>query len=154
MRKIIIAAMTKDRVIGKDNTIPWHLSEDLKLFKKFTTDNTIIMGRKTYDSIGKPLPNRKNVVLSRSVTEIEGITMASNWDEALSKAEAFGKDIYFVGGAFIYEKALEVADSMYLSFVKGEYEGNIFFPEFAPRDWKVVEEEDFGDFVLKKMDRV
>lgn len=153
MRKFLIVAMTKDRIIGKDNTIPWYYPEDLKLFKKFTTGNTIVMGRKTYDSIGKPLPKRNNIVLSRSVDAIEGVTVASDWDGALSAAESFEKDIYFIGGSFIYKKALDVVDSMYISFVKKDYQGNVSFPEFDLDAWEVVEEVDYEDFVLKKFDR-
>jgi len=144
----IIAAMTKNRVIGKDNKLPWHISEDLKNFKRLTTGNTVIMGRKTFDSIGKPLPNRHNVVVSRSVSVIEGVDVCHSFEEAMEKAKSYGKDIFVIGGGSVYALALPIADKMFISHVKKEYDGDTFFPEFNEADWDVESSEDHEEFEL------
>lgn len=147
METIIIAAMTKDHVIGKDNNLPWHIPEDLKSFKNLTKGNTIIMGRKTYDSIGRPLPDRQNIVISRSA-DIQGVDVCKSTEDAMEKAREYGKDIFIIGGASIYEQMLPVADKMYLSIVKKEYEGDAYFPRFDESLWKIESKEDRGEFEL------
>jgi dihydrofolate reductase len=150
MKTIIIAAMTKDMVIGKDNKLLWHLPEDLKNFKKLTNGNTVIMGRKTFESIkgylGKPLPNRNNIILTRSMQPEQGVTVATSIEESLEKAKMFGKDAFIIGGSSIYRQFLSLADYMYLSFVKKDYKGDAYFPEFSLSDWKEEKREDKGDF--------
>jgi len=148
MALYIIAAMTKKRVIGKDNKLPWHISEDLKNFKRLTTGNTIIMGRKTYDSIGKPLPNRHNIVVSRTVSSIDGADVCHSFDEAIEKAKSYGKDIFIIGGSSMYTLALPIADKMFISHVKQEVEGDAFFPEYDESDWEVESKEDHEEFEL------
>jgi dihydrofolate reductase len=128
-RKIIIVAMTKDRVIGKDGTLPWHIPDDLKLFRKLTTGNTVVMGRTTYDSIGKPLRDRNNIVVTRSVRAIPGAVVCATFEDAVTEAEGLEKDIFFIGGASIYRQALPVANAMHVSWVKKEYAGDIRFPD-------------------------
>ena len=152
----LIVAMTKDRVIGKDNAIPWHISEDFKLFKKVTSGNTIIMGRKTFDSIlnrlGKPLPDRNNIIISTSMKEREGIDVCRSFDEALKKAKVYKKEIFVIGGASIYKEALHVVDTMYISYIKKDYKGDILFPFFNKEQWKEVEKKEYDefDFVILK----
>jgi len=141
----IIAALTKDRVIGKDNNLPWHISEDLQNFKKLTSGNTVVMGRKTYESIGKPLPNRKNIVVSRSVSSIEGVDVCSSLEDAIEKAKSYGKEIFIIGGASIYEMAIPLADKMYLSYVKVNYKGDTYFPKFDKDVWDVVSERTYNE---------
>ncbi len=144
--KCIIVAMTRDRVIGKDNQMPWHLPEDLKLFKKLTSGNTVIMGRRTYQSIGKPLPNRNNIVVSRSPMDIPGGTACQSMDQALAQAEEYGKKIFFIGGAEIYRQALPLADFLCVSWLKQDCAGDTKFPEFDETEWERLSETDYKEF--------
>jgi len=144
----IIAAMAKNRVIGCDNKLPWHISDDLKNFKKLTSGNVVIMGRKTFESIGKPLPNRVNIVVSSSMPEKEGIIVCKSVNDAIQKAKTYDKEIFIIGGATVYEQTIPWADRMYLSYVKGNYEGDALFPKFDESKWKVVEKTDFPEFEL------
>lgn len=120
--------MSENRVIGNRNRIPWHLPEDFKWFKKMTTGNTVIMGRKTFESIGKPLPNRKTVVLSRAGFAHPGVEVAAGLAE-LDPSRITGIP-FICGGAQIYEKALPSCSDLYLTLVKRTVEGDAFFPPF------------------------
>lgn len=134
----IIAAMTKERVIGIDNKLPWYIPADLINFKRLTSEKTVVMGRNTYDSLPakfRPLPNRRNIVISRSMPEQEGIDVCRNIDEAIEKAQSYQTDIFIIGGAAIYEQTLPLADRMYLTFIKQKYEGDTFFPKFNEEKW-------------------
>ncbi|VVB81514.1 Dihydrofolate reductase HdrA [uncultured archaeon] len=144
----IIAAMTKSRVIGKNNQLPWHLSDDLKNFKKLTAGNTVIMGRKTFESIGKPWPDRNNIVISSSMSPTENIIVAKTVEEAVQKANSFKKEVFIIGGASVYFQALPFADKLYLSFVKDDYNGDAYFPELNQNEWKVEKKTDYPDFEL------
>jgi dihydrofolate reductase len=146
-KKIIIVAMTKDRVIGKDGGMPWHISGDLKLLKKLTTGNTVIMGRTTYDSIGKPLPDRNNIVVSNTVKEIPGAEVCASFEDAVATAEGLDRDIFLFGGASIYRQALPMADAMYISWIKQDYQGDTQFPDFDRSQWEMVSEQDHPDFI-------
>jgi dihydrofolate reductase len=143
---IIIAALTRKRVIGKDNKLLWTLPDDMKNFRNFTTGNTVVMGRKTFESIGKPLQNRHNIVITSSTASIPGVVCCKSLEEAIAKAKEYGKEIFIIGGASVYAQALPIADKMYLSFVKKDYEGDAYFPEFDENDWVVEKREDFPDF--------
>lgn len=125
---IAIAAMARNRVIGNQNDIPWHLPEDFKWFKKKTTGNTLVMGRKTFDSIGKPLPGRKTIVVTRQDIEIPGVTVVHSLDE-IEKLENPGT-VFIGGGSEIYKMALPYCSELYLSLVDATPEGDTFFPEF------------------------
>ena len=152
----VIVAMTKDRVIGKDGTLPWHLSEDLKLFKAHTTGNIVIMGRKTFDSIGRPLPNRRNIVVSKSIREDEkaaGVEYFPDLDHALAAAQEGEGRIFIIGGASIYHQMIEKADRLYISLVEGDFEGDTYFPEIKDDVWKVVKTEPHTGFALKVYER-
>ncbi len=146
LEKYIIVAMTGDGVIGQDNKMPWHLPEDLKLFKSLTAGNTVIMGRKTFESIGRPLPRRHNLVVSRSIKEMPGVDICRSFDQALKKAGEFGKPIFFIGGAEIYKAALEVADYLYVSWVEKEYSGDACFPQFDKKMWQKIEDKKYSGF--------
>ena len=140
--------MTKNRVIGKDNSLPWHIPEDLKNFKELTTENTVIMGRKTWESIPekfRPLPNRNNIVISRNLSA-EGADVCSSVKEALEKAKSYGKEIFIIGGSSIYEQFLPLTDKMYISYLKEEYAGDTYFPNFNKEDWEIIERKDFAEF--------
>jgi len=146
-KKIIIVAMTRDRVIGLDGKMPWHISDDLKLFKRITLGGTVVMGRTTYQSIGQPLPRRNNLVVSTNLKELSGVTVCPTFDEAVKKAEGFGGDIFFIGGASIYRQALPIADEMHVSWVKPDHAGDTYFPEFDLDSWQETEKNEYPDFV-------
>jgi len=129
-----IAAMSLNRVIGAGNKIPWHLPEDFKWFKKMTTGQVIVMGRKTYESIGRPLPNRKTIVLSRSPLEIAGVNVVADLQDLGSlQDDLAGREIFICGGAQVYEQALPLCSDLYLTLIKRNVEGDTFFPAFEDR---------------------
>jgi dihydrofolate reductase len=142
-----IAAMSLNRVIGAGNKIPWHLPEDFKWFKKMTTGQVIVMGRKTYESIGRPLPNRTTIVLSRSPLKIAGVTVVADLEEVGSlDGELSGGEIFICGGAHVYEQALPMCSDLYLTLVKREVEGDTFFPKFEDKfalKEKVLDQPEF-----------
>ncbi|MDO9392183.1 MAG: dihydrofolate reductase [bacterium] len=144
--KTIIVAMTRDRVIGLEGKMPWHISDDLKLFKKITLGGTVIMGRTTFESIGKPLPGRNNIVVSTTVKEIPGSTVCPALEDAVKKAEALGSKIFFIGGASIYKQALPLASAMLVSWVKQEYAGDTCFPDFDLNCWQEKEKNEYPEF--------
>ena len=138
----IIVAMSENRVIGKDNALPWHLSEDLKRFKRITTGHTIIMGRKTYESIGKPLPNRVNIVMTRDERfKPPGTLIVHSLEEAVRRSK--GDEVFIIGGAQIYEEALKRADRIYLTRIHDQIVGDVFFPEFDENEYTITERKDF-----------
>ena len=134
----LIAAMDKNRLIGRDNALPWHLPADLAHFKNITMAKPILMGRKTYDSIGRPLPGRTNIVITRSDDiEIEGVTVVNSIEDAISTVPD-AEELMVIGGSLIYELVLPKAHRMYLSFVEGEFEGDAWFPEFNENEWEIT----------------
>lgn len=145
---IIIVAMTPDRLIGKNNQIPWHLSEDLQNFKQITSGHTIVMGRKTFASIGKPLPDRNNLVVSRTVSKIEGCEVFIDLESALQRGRELGEKTFIIGGSQIYHEAMPLVDCLYISWVEGDFNGDSFFPEFCLDDWQISKEEEFTTFKL------
>lgn len=136
----MIAAVAANSVIGKDNDLIWHLPDDLKFFKDTTKGHHIIMGRKNYESMGRALPFRTNVVISRnSQYQAEGAVVVTSLQEALDFAEKAGeKEAFIIGGGEIYKLGLPIADTMYLTFVEGSPEGDTFFPDFDKNDWNEV----------------
>ena len=160
----IIAAHTQSRVIGKDGKIPWFNVEeirkpDMKRFKDLTLNRTVIMGRKTYESLPekfRPLPDRENIVLSRSefFQPEQGVIVAKSLDEALRFASAIDlKEVFIIGGQQVFQQAMKkYASKMYLTELKSEYEGDAFFPEFNREEWKETSRvyHDFFDFVEYK----
>ena len=138
----LIVAAAENNAIGKDNALLWHLSADLKRFKALTTGHPVIMGRKTFESIGKPLPNRRNIVISHSRSVIEGCEVVASVDDALASVEA-GEEAFVIGGGSIYRALWHVADRLYLTSVKTTLEGDTFIPEINPEEWKEVSREDF-----------
>jgi len=145
---ILIAALTRARVIGKDNRMPWRISEELKHFRRLTTGHPLIWGRKTFESTGR-LPKRRIVVVSRSLPpETEGVDVCRTLDEAVEKARSYGKEIFIAGGAEIYRQALPLADRLYLSYVKKDYDGDAYFPEFDESEWEIIKQEDHPDFTF------
>lgn len=152
--KIIIAALARNRVIGIDGTMPWWIPEEYQMFLDFITGNSVIFGRKTYGYFSKKLPAKHVYVISQQeLTYVNAVTCAS-LQEALNQAEQFSEDIFIAGGGTIYEQALEIADKMYLSTIKGEFSGDTFFPEFDESKWHIEKRIDYPSFefvVYKKM---
>lgn len=138
----IITAMADNRTIGINNALPWHLPADLKWFRQQTTGKPVLMGRKTYDSIGRPLPNRRNIVISRDASlHIEGCEVVDNSESALALCE--GEDeVMVIGGASFYEQMLPHAKKLYLTMVHADVEGDAHFPEIDFSQWKEIERID------------
>ena len=143
----IIVAHSRNMAIGKANTLIWRLPDDLKRFKKLTTGHPIIMGRKTYESIGRPLPERTNIVTTRDATlEIPGCIVAHSAIEAIEKAkEVEREEIFIIGGAQIYKESLFLADRLYVTKVDMDVDGDTFFPEYSKVFTKKISEES-GEF--------
>ncbi len=137
----LVCAMANNRVIGKDNDMPWHLPADLKHFKATTMGKPIVMGRKTFESIGRPLPGRRNVVITRNPDySAEGIEVVASIDEALSLLSNVD-EIMITGGGNIYQQTIEQADRLYLTFIDLDTDGDAFFPEFEHLNLKEVSRE-------------
>lgn len=149
----LIVAMDRQRVIGFRGNLPWDLPQDLKLFRELTTGNTVIMGRKTFDALGKALPNRHNIVLSGTLARREDVVVCRTFAEALAQAWRIGRPVYFVGGAAVYRKAMAIVDELHISWVKGGYRGDTWFPEVDFSNWQAVEEKEFADFRYLKYRR-
>lgn len=144
-----IAAMSLNRVIGAGNKIPWHLPEDFRWFKKLTTGHVLVMGRKTYESIGKPLPNRTTIVVTRSVPALGGVQLVSELSQIDAAAPEFvGREIFICGGAQIYEQTLPFCSDLYLTLVKKEVEGDTFFPSFEDQFELLAELAETSDFKI------
>jgi dihydrofolate reductase len=132
----IIVAMGLDNGIGADNQLLWHLPKDLKYFKETTTDHPIIMGRKTYESIGKPLPNRTNIVVSKRKDWFEeGILIVGSVKEALKFAKKMNEKIFIIGGGNIYEQTIDLADKLQVTLVKTQSKAEVFFPKINLKVW-------------------
>ena len=139
----VIAAVGNNNVLGKDNQITWHLPADLKYFKSVTQSHVVIMGRKTFKSMGKPLVNRINIVVTRQEDYAkDGIIVVGSVEEAMKKAAEYDDDeVFIIGGGEIYRQSLPFTDRIYLTRIHAEYEGDTFFPEFSKDDWEVIKEE-------------
>ncbi|MBC5775042.1 dihydrofolate reductase [Pontibacter sp. KCTC 32443] len=138
----IVVAVAENNVIGKDNQLIWYLPADLRFFKNLTMGHPIIMGRKTYESIGKPLPGRTTVIITRQQDfEAPGCIVVNSIDEAIAEAHKLDQDIYIIGGAEIYKQALAKTDTIYLTRVHHTFDGDTFFPEINESDWEVASED-------------
>jgi len=139
----IIAAVAKNNALGKDNQLIWHLPADLKRFKKVTLNHHIIMGRKTFESLEKPLPNRTTIIITRNLNYIaKGCIVVNSLAEAIEAAKV-DKNPFILGGAEIYKQALEIADVLDLTIVHHEFDADAFFPEIDFNVWKEKSREDF-----------
>ncbi len=139
----LICAMDKNRLIGNNNQLPWHLPADLLLFKQTTLGKPVIMGRKTFDSIGKALPGRQNIVITRSTNwKAEDVDVAGSIDEALGLASP-AKEAMLIGGASLYEQTLDRASCLYLTLIDHEFEGDTWFPEIDLGQWQIASKQIF-----------
>ena len=139
----IIAAIGKNGELGKDNDLIWHLPNDLKRFKKVTTGRHIIMGRKTFESLGKPLPNRKTIIITRNQNyHVEGCIVVNSLEEAL-RAASPDPNPYILGGAEIYKQAMKIADYLDLTLVEATFDADAFFPKINANNWEEISRQDF-----------
>ncbi|WP_276359861.1 dihydrofolate reductase [Daejeonella sp. H1SJ63] len=139
MKINLIVAVDENNGIGKDNQLPWHLPADLKHFKNLTSGHSILMGRKTFDSIGKALPNRRNIVISRqSELHYQGIELCNSLEEAIKLCKN-EDEIFIIGGAQIFDQALPLSDILYLTIIHHNFDADTFFPEISPEKWIEVE---------------
>jgi len=154
-RVVLVAAYAEDRVIGRDGAIPWHLPEDFAHFKAITLGHTLVMGRATYDSIGRPLPGRTTIVITRDPQwSAPGVLVAHSWPEALAAATELPGDVMVAGGAQIYALALPDATHQVLTEVHLRAEGDTFYPRFDPADWAQSARIDREDLSWVWWDRI
>lgn len=146
MKISLIVAMSSNRVIGLDNQMPWHLSADLKKFKAVTMGFPIIMGRKTFEAIGKPLPGRMNIIISRNADyQQAGCEVFGSLELAIEHACRQSEHAFVIGGATLYDAALPFADELYLTEIHQNFAGDTFFPELNSAEWQEVAREDIAD---------
>lgn len=150
MKLALIWAMSQNRTIGRNNALPWYLPEDLKYFKRVTMGKPIIMGRKTWDSIGRPLPGRTNIVITRDKNfTLDSVRVVHSLDAAIKIAESVclidgAEEVIVIGGAEIYRLALEKADRLYMTQVHADVDGDACFPEFDLAQWQELAREDYS----------
>ena len=137
MTVTIVVAIAENNAIGKDNKLLWYLPNDLKHFKEITTGGTVIMGRKTYESVGKPLPKRRNIIITRQNITIEGCEVVNSIEAALALCKT-EKEVFIVGGAEIYKQAMPLTDRIYLTIVHSKFEADSFFPVIKSDEWSEV----------------
>lgn len=146
----LIAAVASNGVIGAENTLPWRQADDLKRFKELTNGHTVLMGRKTYESIGRPLPMRHNVVLTRQRIQIPGVEVIHSMQEAM---EVEGDELFVIGGSNIYEQTIGQADKLYITEIHADIEGDAKFPHIDPGTWVETHRESFvGDGIMNQYD--
>jgi dihydrofolate reductase len=152
MKVSIIAAIDEKRGIGKHGKLPWHISADLQRFKKLTFGHTIIMGRRTFQSIGHPLIGRKNIILTRNLSFYSmGCLISISIKEALQMAKDAGEDeVFIIGGADIFDQGIQFADQLYLTIIQGDFGADVFFPDYSLFTRKIIEEEhEEGEYKFK-----
>ena len=144
MIKIIMAAIAKNNVIGKDNNLIWHLPADFRFFKQTTKGHTLIMGRKTFESLGNPLPHRDSLVVTRNVAySSDGITVLHSLESVLAYAEKKGLEkVFILGGGEIYRQSMNIADKLIITEVHAEFDGDTYFPEIDTEMWKEISREE------------
>lgn len=134
----LLVAHDTNKIIGLNNELPWHIPEDLAYFKKISMGKAMVMGRKTYESIGRPLPGRLSIVVTRNESFIaEGAIVVHNLKDAIARAEEYAGEVMIIGGAEIFRLAMEIADRLYITNIQKSYAGDTFFPDYGP-EWKLV----------------
>lgn len=137
-----IVAMDENRVIGKNNQLPWHLPEDLKFFKRVTMGHPIAMGRKTHESIGRALPGRENIIITRQPDYLsEGCTVFHSVEEFITCCKDQNEEIFVIGGAEIFNATFAFADRLYITLIHEQFDGDTFFPEYPEQDWELISRE-------------
>lgn len=143
MKLSLIAAVDKNFGIGKGNQLLCHIPNDLKRFKEITMGKPIVMGRKTFQSIGKPLPGRRNIVISKTVSAIDGVEVYPTIEDALSKCK-HDEEIMVIGGATLYQQLIHKADILYLTHINGAFDADTFFPSFNSKQWQAISSQSFA----------
>lgn len=144
-RSSLIVAYDENKLIGANGKLPWHLTDDLKNFKKITLGKTIIMGRKTYESIGsKPLTGRNNWVLSKTLNNDDAVVCFTTWEAMLQEAKKLNHDWYIIGGESLYQKALSIVDDLYITQIKAQLKGDTYFPDIDLSKWLCKEKLKFN----------
>ena len=144
-----LVAVSNELVIGVDNDLPWNLKDDLAHFKKYTLNKVIIMGRKTYESIGRPLPNRINYVISRTIKEIDGAHVFNNLEEAMLSAEKHNKnldienEIVIIGGGYLFEETLPILNKLVITRVNCSVAGDVYYPKIDMKNWELISSESY-----------
>jgi dihydrofolate reductase len=144
-----LVAVSNELVIGVDNDLPWNLKDDLAHFKKYTLNKVIIMGRKTYESIGRPLPNRINYVISRTIKEIDGAYVFNNLEEAMLSAEKHNKnldienEIVIIGGGYLFEETLPILNKLVITKVDCSVAGDVYYPKINMKNWELISSESY-----------
>ena len=144
-----LVAVSNELVIGVDNDLPWNLKDDLAHFKKYTLNKVIIMGRKTYESIGRPLPNRINYVISRTIKEIDGAHVFNNLEEAMLSAEKHNKnldienEIVIIGGGYLFEETLPILNKLVITKVDCSVAGDVYYPKINMKNWELISSEPY-----------
>ncbi|MDQ0964963.1 dihydrofolate reductase [Flavobacterium sp. W4I14] len=158
----IAVAIGENFAIGKNNQLLWHMPADLKFFKQTTSGHTVVMGRKTFDSVGRPLPNRRNIVITRDPSlKIAGVEVVNSLDEALAITKTEEKPVFIVGGAEIYKQALPKTATLYLTTIHHHFDADTFFPEIDRNEWKVIsskthkaDEKNKYDYTFEVLERI
>lgn len=145
----LMAALTHDFIIGKNGQLPWSIPDELKHFRDTTRHHVVIMGRKTYESVNRPMPNRHNIVVSSKMDAPEGVQVVPSLNAAIELAKTYKTDIYIIGGTRLFEEGLKIADKMFLSWIKEDYPGDTFFPKFDESEWEIESTEDLPEWTLK-----
>ena len=136
----LLVAHDLNRVIGVDNKMPWHIPEELGYFKKVTMGKAIVMGRKTFESIGKVLPGRLNIIITRNDNySIDGAEVVHSLKEAIELGKTYSEEVVIIGGAEIFNQSMEIADKLYITVIQNEYEGDTYFPKYGD-EWKLISE--------------
>ena len=144
-----LVAVSNELVIGVDNDLPWNLKDDLAHFKKYTLNKVIIMGRRTYESIGRPLPNRINYVISRTIKEIDGAHVFNNLEEAMLSAEKHNKnldienEIVIIGGGYLFEETLPILNKLVITKVDCSIAGDVYYPKINMKNWELISSESY-----------
>ena len=144
-----LVALSNNFVIGVNNDLPWKLKKDLQHFSSYTQNKAIVMGRKTFESIGRPLPNRKNIVISSSLESQEGLEVVPNLNQAIEVASQWNKDnsageeIVLIGGGYVFEESKNIVNKLVLTRVECEINGDVFYPQIDLSDWKEISQESF-----------
>ena len=141
----LICAISKNNVIGNKNELPWNISEDLKRFKELTSENIIVMGRKTFESIGRPLPNRTNIIVSNTLNEVAGCYVCNSLKDAVSLGKEHTNDeVILIGGAKIFEEGMKIINKLVISWVDADQlKGDVYFPNFDMNDWVEVSSDTY-----------
>jgi dihydrofolate reductase len=150
---ILISAMTRDRVIGSADGLPWSIPDEYQHFLGLVRGQAVIFGRKSYEIFGPDLPDSELFVISRAAAALEGAHVCSSVEEAAERARQTGRRVFSAGGASIYRLTMPMADAMYLSIIKGDYSGDTRFPEFDEKDWLVTRRDDHPEFEFRVYER-